>query len=173
MGSADFIRVPLPAARTTRWMSGITHRIGESGPPGVIPRVPRGPRLAARCDAGAGGGGAGGRGFGARRFDESLEGGVVAQAVKLRVLARERPVLRIQRDGLPQVLDGAIDLVPARGGDADHVMRVIVPRILLQGALQVAERGGLVPGVEGHGRGVDPLVGRLRRWFLWFQLPLA
>ena len=157
-GSADFMRVPLPAARMTTWMSDMAcpEQFSAAGRGGR-------PRCAQRRRRAAGVCGAGLRGLRA----------AIAEV--------RRQLPRCCRDPGPGApVTGSRGSARSRGaggrspprcaraaqGRRHDVVRVIVVRVGGQGALEVCRAPGVVPGVQRDRRGVDPLpaVSGRRAW---------
>ena len=115
----------------------------------------------------------GSRGLDDRWLEGGTEVGLVAERFEVRILTSAGAILAVQGDRTAKVLERGRRIAALSAGRRHHVVRVIVTGIFLQRALQMPHRRRDVAGILGDGRGVDPLVGRLRGWFLGLQFPLA
>ena len=88
---------------------------------------------------------------------------VVAQRLEVGIVARERTILRVERDGAFEMRDRFGVLVPLGVGDGEHVERVVVVGILVAHEAQVRERLVVRAAVDRERRRVEPLVDGLRR----------
>ena len=113
-GRADFMRVPLPAARMTTWRSDMRLDVIVSGPAQDGLSAPAGAlrRSVLAC----------GRALRARARTLSN----CAQGIEVGVVARERAIVRIELDGAQQKGNRLVDLVAQREDGREHVERVIV-----------------------------------------------
>src|ERR1700730_10672610 len=118
-GSSDFIRVPLPAARTTMWTSDMTSRLSRcSGSERAAWTVPgTGPGVECRA-----------------------EGVIAPQRLEVGVSFGQTPVFGVECDGALEVGDRFGVLGALRVRDSQHVQRVVVVRIFVAHEAEVGDR---------------------------------
>ena len=76
-------------------------------------------------------------------------------------MSGKRPIVWVQLDCAPEMLDRLGSLRAGRPDDRHHVVRAVAARLLLDGALHVAERRLGIAGAQGHGCRVHPFGRRL------------
>src|SRR5919204_6321707 len=116
-GRADFIRVPLPAARITTCNS-------------MLNRLSRGSALQRAFE--------GRTRRGRRRFERRTKRIVAAQRFEIGIGTRQRAVLGVQGDGPFEMRDGFSRLVALRVRDGKHVQRVVVVGIFVADQSEMA-----------------------------------
>ena len=108
-----------------------------------------------------------------RRVERRAHCLIVAQRLEVGIVARERAVFGVQRDGAFEVRDRFGVLAALRVRDGQHVNRVVVVRIFVADEAQVRDRLIVGAAVDGQRRGVEALVDRLRRVLALRGLTLA
>src|SRR5262249_49940734 len=111
-GRADFMRVPLPAARMTTCVSTILR----------LSRGFRAERAALRVERAC---------RGRRRLERHPKRLVVVQRLEIRIVSSQRAVLGIQGNGPFEMGDRLGELVTLGVSDGEHVERVIVVGVLV------------------------------------------
>ena len=97
-------------------------------------------------------------GCGCRRVEGLGEAGALAERIEVGVLRRQVAVLVVERDRLLQVLRARAARRTAGVGDAQHVLDVVVVRVIGLELPQQREPVGERAAVDGDGGGVDPLL---------------
>ena len=84
------------------------------------------------------------------------------QRLEVGIGARQRAILRIQRDGPLQMGEGLRGLLALRVSDGEHIECMVVIRILVAYEPQVRDSLVVLPAVDGDGRRIEPFFNGLR-----------
>src|SRR5262245_10743712 len=163
LGSDDFIRVPLPAARMTTWISDIRGGWAKtSRQPDYRLSGRARPKWASAVD-----------GLRCRSLKGRSKRVVGPEGIQVRIVTCQRPILGIDSDSALQMCDGRGMFAPLSMGDREHIEGVVVIGVLVSNQVEVGDRLVVFPAVDGDGGGVEALVDRLRRRVRSNRLPLA